>query len=641
MKRRSRVTAIMVFAAALLIMLAACGKGEAGEITGQLMNAADGTITVSSDDGPVEINTGKETVYRLGDSDKLCIGDTVDVVYHQSFGKKSADEVTLVEHIQEDLIFEGTIVQVKDEEIIVTGKSLTVSFIRNDKTEASGKLSVGDTVEIVYTGDISEYPYAEKITVTAENEKPEVKTLSGIVSEFTETTMLVAIDSAKSYRFTISPATSVTGVSKYVRVGDSVNVSYSGKLDETPLATEINIVMEAQEERQTVNGTIQSVEKEYVTLNTGKKVYIIHTNENTKYSGDKPEKGCKSEITYTGNLSRDAVATNIYCVKKTPEPEVTYKVTFTDGNGKTLNTQEVKKGDAAKAPANPSRDGYTFKGWDQDFSKIKKDMTVNALWEQKPEPAPEPEPEPTPEPEPEPEPLPEEAVTAEGMITKWGIDGTDSFSVLLDDGGMIILEFGDYTYIADGYIPAEEDTVQVSYMKEDMKALRIELIEKGGGGEPEPEPEPTTEPEPEPTTEPEPEPTTEPAAEPESAPEPEPVQEPDVKIDAQGTIVEGNEAKQTCTIQTDDGEMITLNITKDTKIASGYFPQKGDTVKITYTKTAMLLRDIQLISRPEPEPAPAPAPEPAKKEESAKKEEPAPEPEPAAEPESASEEGGE
>ena len=104
-----------------------------------------------------------------------------------------------------------------------------------------------------------------------------------------------------------------------------------------------------------------------------------------------------------------------------------------------------------------------------------------------------------------------------------------------------------------------------------------------------------------------------------------------MKIDALGTIAEGDEEKQTCTIQTDDGEMITLNITKDTKIASGYFPQKGDTVKITYTKTAMLLRDIQLLSRPEPAPEPVPEPAP----------EPAPESEPATEPEAASEEGGE
>lgn len=625
MKRGIRAAAILAFSAALLLMLGACGKSEAFRITGRLLNASEGTITVSSDAGPVEIDTDKETVYRLGDSDKLCIGDTIDVTYHESFGKKSADEVTVVEHIQPDLIFEGTVVQYREDGIVVAGKSLTVSFIRDNKTDVAGELSVGDTVEVAYNGDISEYPYAKRVTVTAENKKPEVKTLSGIVSEFTETTILIAIDSATSYRFTIDKTTAVTGVAKYVFIGDSVNVSYSGKLDESPLAIEINIVKAAQEDRSTVNGTIRDVGKDSVTLDTGKKSYVIHTNEKTKYSGDKPEKGCRSEITYTGKLSKGAVATNIFCVKATPEPVITYKVTFTDGNGRVINTQDVRKGDAAKAPANPSLAGYTFKGWDQDFSKITKDLTVNALWEQNPAPAPEPEPspepapapEPTPDPEPEPEPtpIPEDAITAEGMITKWSIDGTDIFSVLLEDGGMIILEVGDYTDIASGYFPAEEDTVKVTYVKEDMKALKIELIEKGGGGEPEPAPEP----EPEPTPEPEPEST--PESEP--APEPDPVQEPDVKIDALGTIVEGDEEKQTCTIQTDDGEMITLNITKDTKIASGYFPQKGDAVKITYTKTAMLLRDIQLLSRPEPVP------------------EPEPEPAPAIEPEAASEEGGE
>ena len=643
MKRRIGITAILVLSVVLLILLGACGNGQPGEITGRLMNAADGTITVSGDEGPVEIKTGKETVYRLGETDKLCIGDTVNVTYHESLGNKNADVVTLVEHIQQDLVFEGTVVQIKDEMLLVTGKSLTVSFIRNEKTKVEGKLTVGDTVEVVYTGDISEYPYAKKVTVTEENKKPKVRTVSGIVSEFTETTVLIAIDSARSYRFKISPETKITGVSKYVRVGDSVTVSYSEKVDETPLATEINIVMEAQEERQTVNGSISRVESNYLTLDTGKKVHVIYTNEKTKYSGDKPEKGCKAEITYTGKLDKDATATNIFCVKKTPEPEVTYKVTFTDGNGTTLNTQTVRKGEAAKAPANPSMDGYTFKGWDKDFSKVKKNLTVNATWEENPEPEPEPENESGNEPEPEKEPLPENAVEAEGRITKWGIDGLDQFSVLLDDGGMIILEVGDYTDVAAGYTPEEEDIVKVSYMKEDMKALRIELLEKGksddegesgeaagegdeggsgeSGNEPATEPEQATNPE----SDKEPAADEETASEPESAPEPEPVQEPDVKIDAQGSIVEGDEEKQTCTILTDDGETITLNITKDTKIASGYFPQKGDVVKITYTKTAMLLRDIQLINRPEPVPEPEPeaAEEASSEDGDAKKEEPA------------------
>ncbi len=60
----------------------------------------------------------------------------------------------------------------------------------------------------------------------------------------------------------------------------------------------------------------------------------------------------------------------------------TYKVTFVDGQGKTLATRAVKEGEAAKAPTDPTRDGFTFKGWDKDFEDIQGDITVTALWKE-------------------------------------------------------------------------------------------------------------------------------------------------------------------------------------------------------------------------------------------------------------------
>ena len=60
----------------------------------------------------------------------------------------------------------------------------------------------------------------------------------------------------------------------------------------------------------------------------------------------------------------------------------TYTVTFVDGySGAVLKTQTgIKSGESATAPANPTRPGYVFDGWDKDFSNITGDLTVTAKW---------------------------------------------------------------------------------------------------------------------------------------------------------------------------------------------------------------------------------------------------------------------
>lgn len=47
-------------------------------------------------------------------------------------------------------------------------------------------------------------------------------------------------------------------------------------------------------------------------------------------------------------------------------------------NGKT--TQEVNYGDAAIEPKKPTKEGYTFAGWDKDFTNITKDVTIKATY---------------------------------------------------------------------------------------------------------------------------------------------------------------------------------------------------------------------------------------------------------------------
>ena len=56
-----------------------------------------------------------------------------------------------------------------------------------------------------------------------------------------------------------------------------------------------------------------------------------------------------------------------------------YTVIFKDGDT-VLSTQTVVYGQAAVAPEAPTKEGYTFAGWDKDFSKVTSNLTVNAKW---------------------------------------------------------------------------------------------------------------------------------------------------------------------------------------------------------------------------------------------------------------------
>lgn len=66
--------------------------------------------------------------------------------------------------------------------------------------------------------------------------------------------------------------------------------------------------------------------------------------------------------------------------EKSDLPLPTYQVTFTDYDGTVLKVSEVKEGKTAAAPATPTRNGYTFIGWDKDFNNVKQDMVVVAQY---------------------------------------------------------------------------------------------------------------------------------------------------------------------------------------------------------------------------------------------------------------------
>ena len=108
---------------------------------------------------------------------------------------------------------------------------------------------------------------------------------------------------------------------------------------------------------------------------------VLKTQE-VQYGGDAeaPADPTRVGYTFTGwdkaftNIMADLVVTAQYEIN-------TYTVTFKDWNGTVLKTQEVQYGGDAEAPADPTRTGYTFTGWDKEFTNITADLVVTAQYE--------------------------------------------------------------------------------------------------------------------------------------------------------------------------------------------------------------------------------------------------------------------
>lgn len=69
----------------------------------------------------------------------------------------------------------------------------------------------------------------------------------------------------------------------------------------------------------------------------------------------------------------------LWCIADQPQADpCVYTVTFHDHDGTVLATEAVAEGEAATTPEEPSRDGYTFVGWDKDFTAITEDTEIKA-----------------------------------------------------------------------------------------------------------------------------------------------------------------------------------------------------------------------------------------------------------------------
>ena len=91
---------------------------------------------------------------------------------------------------------------------------------------------------------------------------------------------------------------------------------------------------------------------------------------------DAPEKEGYKFVRWDETLTNIKQNIDVYPVYE----ELIYEVRFLDSYDNVLSVQSVKEGESAVSPSAPEIRYYTFKGWDQDFSSVNKNMTIKPIY---------------------------------------------------------------------------------------------------------------------------------------------------------------------------------------------------------------------------------------------------------------------
>ena len=475
---------------------------------GELTDFAYGEFVLSGESEEKTFYRDAYTYYNLNGGSNLTLGDTVDVIYHDVEGKNIAEQVIVTRHEEEKSVFGGLVYRYSDGQLVVTGTEMTAQFSIDKKTKVNGELSEGDTVEVTYTGDISEEPYAVSVNVITENLQPQIYLISGTVSEVAADSILLSISSATAYRIMISSGTKITGIADKAAVGDTVSVSFTGQIDETPTAIELSILKHKEEDDifHSINGVVDKVEKKSFTLRTKENTYTFLIYEKISYKGEKLASGQQATVTYYGKLKEDPVAVAVYCSGPLPTPTptgtptATPTVTPTETPAPKPTESPVPTATPTESPAptaTPTETPTPTAAPTETPTPTAEptetptpEPTTTPTETPTPEPTEEPTPEPTEEPIPEPteeptptetpaptptgEPLPEIKIDGSGEIIKW----KDEYIIHTDTDKKLTFTIDPEFQIASGYLPEKGDIVKFTYEAGKMSLLKLELVGK-------------------------------------------------------------------------------------------------------------------------------------------------------------------
>ena len=234
---------------------------------------------------------------------------------------------------------------------------------------AATAIKEGSEVTVEYTGDILSTPQIQEITVTKEapaaTPAPESDLVAGTVTDVKDSSVSVKVSESATYTFRLSLATeySFAGdpVVPPVAAGDSVQVKYSGTLQNSPSALEIEVLVASGNRSKTsssshssssdsdnqtnkkLTGIVTSLADSKVTIRTDNgRSWSFRIVSSTRVSGSyNLEVGSRIRVTYDGYASNSPKAKAINVIapagsnpSPSPSPKtktVTGTITSFDG----------------------------------------------------------------------------------------------------------------------------------------------------------------------------------------------------------------------------------------------------------------------------------------------------------------------
>ena len=255
MKDKLKLLIAVLVIAAMTIPVVGC-KATEETFAGEITDALQDKIIVKSDSDILEFTTSDSTSYQLGDHQELTIGDTVNVEYHKDGSALMADSVIVENQVEKPLTLEGEITDLNATDVTVSSKSLTATFTYDQNTEINGDMTEGDEVLVTYEGDLSESPHATKIDIQKEEKDEASYEAHGIIGDVTDSSILLSVDSATAYRFTRNSGTQIVSSDNKIEIGDRAEITFTGDVNENPVATKVVVHHQAKKNQNVINGTI-------------------------------------------------------------------------------------------------------------------------------------------------------------------------------------------------------------------------------------------------------------------------------------------------------------------------------------------------------------------------------------------------